>query len=97
MEVVAHRTSNPVPLEDDIEALNVVEQAKNCSESSPTPRIATLVSLKYLATKTQYTVTFNLFEEIKIHVYKNMMVDGRAVSALGVRSRRLSTGLNGQS
>jgi hypothetical protein len=38
-------------------------------------------------------MTFNYF--IEEHFIEEL--DGRAVSALGVRSRKLSTGLNGQS
>jgi hypothetical protein len=32
-----------------------------------------------------------------MHNIETLKLDGRAVSALGVRSRKLSTGLNGQS
>jgi hypothetical protein len=40
-----------------------------------------------------------LYKTIKITIYLTPLeeLDGRAVSALGVRSRKLSTGLNGQS
>jgi hypothetical protein len=38
---------------------------------------------------------FNIAKSINLVVFKEL--DGRAVSVLGVRSRKLSTGLNGQS